>query len=267
MTFKASTTLKYKWIFCGSALSVLIFFWLTQGDEASYQHESKVLNHSIIDTGTSQIIVDSDNHQSSIDVVRLADIARKKSLQVIDPETLTLSQEAIDWLNLDAARVESGNRIIVGFLSNLFQEELSRAYVEVSDEFGEIIVVPSFDRRKLQEDMRISLSGVVGKQISTLIYDRILHDYELGASKTEIRVSVEDGKDATERISFSRAVLAEEAYDADVPINVTHKDLPFPIPLSSTTVIRSSGLSSNGVRPRIAQLMNNADRLPKRPKK
>ncbi len=189
-----------------------------------------------------------------------------RSLQVIDRDTLSVSSSAVSLIGLSEKEVADINRALAAFTSKLFQAEVSRAHIEVSD-FGEEVVVPSFDRRPFVAEFRREIGGFLSADITKFLVERVEHDIEFGSVTTELRVSLSDGVGGREMVNFTRDVLSSKSYDPDVPRTVKMGNTSVPIRFAATYRMRSSAfLSDNRVLPRISMIFSSVDKLPKKKK-
>lgn len=194
---------------------------------------------------------------------------RSKTLQILDPGTLELSSEATEQLKLNHSQAKEVNRGIEVFKTNLFSQELSRAFVEVKANGDQEIVVPAFDRRPIHNALREHIAKYVAPELVSSIADLVAHDAELGASNTEIRVSFKTGADGRERLAYTRRVLSPDAYDPDIPIDKylgvgARPDVP--TRFSATQNIRTESLLTDTLKPRVKFLIDAAATLPKQSK-
>lgn len=198
------------------------------------------------------------------EIVYQTETANATRLNVLDPTTMKLSRGAISLLGFTPEKAESINKSIGAFTQKLFTEERSRAFVEVSQETGESIVVPSFDRRPFYNELKHSISQITDDSIARLLIERVSHDIRLGCVTTEIRVAFEDDQNGNPMIVFTRRVLAEGTHDPDIPLNSSADKLSS---LFDTTIkMQTRAPSADASNPRIRHLVEAADRLPRRNK-
>ena len=195
---------------------------------------------------------------------RKASLPRKRN-----PDSLKVSSEAIDYLDLTPAQVTEVNRALETFTKDFFKQELSRAFVEVRANGDEEIVVPGFDRRGIHAALRSDVAKWAGPDLASSIADLISHDAELGAVNTELRVGIRKGSDGRDRLIYTRGVLESDAYDPDVPINRYFTDgarPDVPVKFSSTAKVRTEALLSATSKPRVKFLFDAVGTLPKQSK-
>lgn len=194
---------------------------------------------------------------------------RWKKLQFLDPESLKVSNEVIDYLELTPEQVAQVNRGLDVFTKDLFQNELSRAFVEITANGNEEIVVPAFDRRPIHTALKLEIAQWAGPDFASSIAELISHDAQLGAVNTELRLGIQKGSDGRDRLVYTRKVLDPEAYDPDIPINRYYKDGPRPdVPtvFSSTAKIRTEGILTDTLKPRLKFLFDAVETLPRQSK-
>lgn len=213
---------------------------------------------------TALSLSDNDADEPTRKIIRQTELASASRLQALDPNTLKLSREAIALFEFPPEKIEAINSYLEAFTRKLFAEERSRAFVEVSSESGEVIVVPSFDRRPFYDELKHSLSQVAENSVARLMIERISHDIRLGCVTSEIRVSFEDDPNGNATVNFIRKVLAEAAHDPDIPLNSPGgKALS---PFDTTIKVRTRSPSGNVGDPRLRHLIDAAEQLPKRNK-
>ena len=191
------------------------------------------------------------------------ELASAVRLKVLDPNTLRLSKEATVLFRFSPEKLNAINNSLETFTRKLFAEELSRAYVEVSQESGEVIVVPSFNRRPLYDELKAVISQLTERSVAGTMLDRISHDIRLGCVTSEIRVSFDDVPNGSPLINFTRTVLTEGSRDPDIPLNSPgSKTTPF----DTTIKMKTRAPSGRASDPRLRHLVEAAAHLPKRNK-
>lgn len=251
-----------------SALIVVIGVFLFYGgpdvvDIVLQNKSAELLGTPATSTRESKKAADAPESDSP-KFIQKTEIAKATSLQALDSDSLQLSRQAIALLELSPEKVIEVNNAITSFTNKLFAEEIARAFVEIAPEQGEEIVVPSFDRRAMHASFKAEITRLTDKSVAQILIDRVSHDFQLGASTTEIRLSIGDGIDGKTRINFTRAVLSEKAYDPDIPWQPNDKRMPTNMP--AVNLIQTSSLLTDTIKPRIRGLLSAADKLPKKNK-
>lgn len=221
---------------------------------------------------------DSTSGQKTLDTAKLQklnDIARVTSLHVLDSNTLKFRADTAALLELSQEKIYEIDRLLKSFTDQIFEAELTRAFVETSEERGEEIVVPAFDRSAFLMSLKSKISDLTGNEMAVFIADRLAHDRELGSTNTDIRVSIERDSNGVDRVNFTRLVLKNNAYSADIPLKTVTTEMleklrsegKFDIGVFNTSPthrIQTSGLLREAIAPRIRHLFDAADKLPRK---
>lgn len=187
------------------------------------------------------------------------ELARATSLRALDAQTLQLEQAAADLLELTPEQVAAANEALSLFVETLVRAEIALAYV-IDGEEGREIVVPKFDRKKLYAALQGSLSQRLGPGIAEFIVERLRYDSILGATNSEVRLTV--GKD--DRVIFTRDVLRPDAFDPDVTIEMRPPGSEISVAMAATAKATTNYNSRREISPRLRQLIDAAGILPKR---
>jgi hypothetical protein len=192
---------------------------------------------------------------------RKTEIANATRLQILDPASLKLSKQAAVVLDFSADKVDEVNKELELFTRRIFEEEVARAYVEVSS-LGEMIVVPSFDRRPLYQQFKNSITQITNSATARLMVDRITHDIRLGSVTSEIRISFDDDASGKPVTNFTRTVLREKAYDPEIPVEAPGGKQTFEFDTAIKLKTRVIGGNTTDIR--LRHLIEAAERLPKK---
>lgn len=259
-------------------LSLVVWLFNTKHTKEIAEPSSSAKNNEVLNKigGTdeaTQPISLTDGPQ----LQKLTMLGRTTSLQILDRDSMLLSANTAAMLELPAEKVNQINKLLRTFTDKLYAAEIAHAHVEVYKDFGEEIVVDAFDRNELLNTLKLNVGNVTNTAIATFIYDRLSHDYELGATNTDIRASIETPDDGINRITFSRYILSEKAFSPDVQIHTLDRESMFkigpdgkrvlkfsPSELSPTTRTVTTSLLKDKVPIRIRALFDAADQLPRK---
>ena len=259
-------------------MSWLMWFFVFSSKHKEVLHEDVKVsddeNKSILSSEASHLTPPSKGADST-EIQKLSKSA--KPLYILDPVTLSISEETIKLLDLPSEKIREIDKFIGAFTDQLFALEVSRAYVEISDKNGEVIVVPSFDRSHLHTSLRDKISDLTNKDVARFIADRLAHDIYLGSTNTDIRLSIERAGNGIDRVNFSRRILSEKAFSAEVPLRTLDSNVLMRLgpdskidssmlTTSPTIPIQTSGLLKDTIPSRFRALFDAVEKLPRKQK-
>lgn len=129
--------------------------------------------------------------------------------------TLAVDESTIAVLGLSPNQAHALNGSLGTFFNRLRAEEVKHAYVNVSADGSEEIVVPAFDRKELIDALSIELDESLGHGIADFVNERLPYDSTLAAGNFEMRSYIEKGIDGKDREAFERTLAA-----MSVPIKI-----------------------------------------------
>ena len=200
-----------------------------------------------------------------VPIERLKSFAREKRLPVVDCESLGLNISIVELLKLTPTQVENINESFRSFMQSLRSEELAHAFVSVSPNGDEEIVVSAFDRSPLMKRLRAEVSGKSTPDIADFLADQLPYDTTVAVADAEIRVGIETGDDGADRMCFSRRIRRSDAVDDKTPVVMRggifgDVDVRF----SPTDLVTSKGLLAKGIGPRLSHFFAATPSLPRR---
>jgi hypothetical protein len=220
-------------------------------------------NSELIEGMTGQSALDNGIDTSG-KVFKKLEVAKLMNLAVLD-RAFALNKEAVAFFEFTSTDVDKTNACLKAFTEKLFDEEVSRAFVEISPE-GEVIVVPSFDRRPFYATLKNDIAKSTNQFIANAISERIIHDSNLGCVTSEIRVSASDDASGVTRVNITRAILKKQAFDPDIPLQSEGAKDGWPSQIAPTIKVTSKLLVGEAMDLRIRHLIAAGDRLPKKNK-
>lgn len=189
---------------------------------------------------------------------RLRSFARNSNLQLIDSQSLLLSKAVIDLLELTPQQAQGINDSFRMFLERLRSNELIHAYVSVSANGNEEIVVSPFDRSALVMLLRNEISSKAGADVGAFFAEQLAFDGTLAVVNAEMRVAVETGSDGADRVTFKRKIQNPQAPDEKTPYTVGG------VRFAATNTITTAGLLGSDIGPRLKHLFAAEKNLPRR---
>ncbi len=189
-------------------------------------------------------------------------IARQTDLQVVSA-SLTIHEDVIKLLGLSSAQAQHLNEMLASFVERLRSEEISHAYVSVSRAGEEEIVVPGFpvfDRTDILTRFRDEVASKLGADIGAFIAEEISWDNTLAVGNFELRLRVERGDDALDRLVVTREVRAPEQWGS---LSVTPDG--FKVNHGATVRMTATSILQLGIDPRYTHLLSAMQTLPKHP--
>ena len=138
-------------------------------------------------------------------------LAEKLHVQLISTEsgTLAVNGATIAMLGLSPNQAHQLNASLGKFFNRLRDEEVKHAYVTVSADGSEEIVVPAFDRKELIDALMTELDESLGPAIADFVNDRLLYDWNLAAGNFEMRSYIQKGNDGKDREVFERTTASK----------------------------------------------------------
>lgn len=199
-------------------------------------------------------------------IERVKSYAREKRLPVVDSESLGLDIFIIELLKLATTQVEDINESFRSFIHSLRSAELAHAFVSVSPNGNEEIVISAFDRSSLIKRFQAEVSRKGTPDIADFLADQLPYDGTLAVVDAEIRVGIETGDDGADRVCFSRRIRRSDAVDDHTPVVMRggifgDVDVRF----SPTDLVTTKGLLGKEISPRLEHLFAAAHSLPRRP--
>ena len=138
-------------------------------------------------------------------------LAEKLHMLLVSTESgmLAVHESTIAVLGLSPNQAHALNASLTQFFNRLRAEEVKHAYVEVSADGSEKIVVPAFDRKDLIDALTTELDESLGPAITDFVNDRLPYDWNLAAGNVEMLSYIQKGNDGQDREIFQRTTASK----------------------------------------------------------
>ncbi len=201
-----------------------------------------------------------DPHHSDASAVaaeKFTWFAKQSNLQVFDSSTLSLNPGCAELLGLSFEDRLAVELRLKEFMDRLKAAELAQAFVSVTPNGDETIIVPAFDRHNIIERLRTDVSKAVNPDVGDFLANRIGFDMPAATANEVMSLGIETGDDGAERVVVSFSVLRRDAVDAKTPIVDGH------VNFSPLGRIHTKSLLGSGFDPRFKHLFQAAKTLPR----